>query len=583
VPSLTRLFNLSLSKCIFPQDWKKANVIPLFKKDDNTKPTNYRPVSLLSCISKIFEKAVFKHVYNFLRDHKLISLKQSGFIPGDSTVCQLTHLYHLLSKSLDEQKDIRIAFCDISKAFDRVWHKGLLSKLYRIGIQGELLSWFENYLTGRTQRVTIDGQESEWQNITAGVPQGSVLGPLLFLIYINDLTTVVQSDIRLFADDTILYMTVDDPVTTANALNTDLNNMLNWANQWLVKFSPSKTVSLNISKRKKKLPRPTLTMDNVPLREVDSHKHLGITLTKDLSWNEHLDNIAVSANKLLDVFNIFKYKLDRRSLEKLYFAYVRSKLEYASIVWDNCPQYLVLMLENVQLRAAKIISGATCRTSHALIYNELGWETLQVRRKNQRLTTMYKIEHNAAPDYLKESIPVSNAQPYELRNADDIPGVRTRTATFQNSFYPKTIREWNSLDPEIRQMPSVQSFKAKLKETKHKPPDWFYAGDRRWAIIHARLRLLCSSLNDHLYSQLHVVDSPECACGNQRETAKHFLLECPLFSIERDIMLQGLRALGFDSSCKNLLYGSLDYTKDVNCKAFLLIQEFICMSGRFVT
>ena len=190
VPSLTKLINLSLKTSKVPKDWKIANVIPLFKKGDKHERNNYRPVSLLSCVSKILEKIVFKHLYNYLHEHHLISPDQSGFQPGDSTVNQLSYLYHVLSKALDEKKEVFIVFCDISKAFDRVWHKGLIYKLQKIGISGTLLLWFINYLHDRHQSVVIRGQKSEEGVIKAGVPQGSVLGPLLFLIYINDITLV---------------------------------------------------------------------------------------------------------------------------------------------------------------------------------------------------------------------------------------------------------------------------------------------------------------------------------------------------------------------------------------------------------
>ena len=338
-------------------------------------------MSLLSCIGKLFERAVFKYVFNFLRDTNAISLKQSGFMPGDSTVYQLAHLYHIFSDAIDKQKCIRVVFCDISKAFDRVWHTGLLSKLSRVGITGELLKWFQNYLSNRQQRVVINGQASEWGDIMAGVPQGSVLGPLLFLVYINDLTFQVQSsEVRLFADDTVLYIIIDNPVDSADALNEDLQRLSSWAKEWIVKFSPPKTKSLLITKKRCNDPVPPLLLDGLAFEEVQSHKHLGVTISKDLNWREHIENVAINAGKCLDVLNALKYKLDRVTLERLYVAFIRSKLEYAAIVWDNCTQELSDLIENVHYRAGKIISGAIHRTSHEFVYHELGWDSLRERR-----------------------------------------------------------------------------------------------------------------------------------------------------------------------------------------------------------
>ena len=582
VPSLTRLLNLSLQTSTFPNVWKLANVIPIFKKNDKCLIDNYRPVSLLSCIGKLFERAVFKHVFNFLRDHNIITLKQSGFIPGDSTAYQLVHLYHLFTEALDNQKDIRIVFCDISKAFDRVWHQGLLFKLQKIGIKGSLLLWFKDYLNNRKQRVVINGQQSSWSNIKAGVPQGSVLGPLLFLIYINDITSVIQSEVRLFADDTILYVYVDNPTESADALNSDLANMSDWANQWLVKFSPPKTVTLNISKKKNKLPKPALVMDNTVLKEVHSHKHLGLTISNDLSWKEHIENITVSASQCLDVLNACKYKLDKETLERLYFTFVRSKLEYASIVWDNCSKSEKEILENVQLRAAKIVSGAINRTSRELIYRELGWDSLEERRKRQRLITMFKIKHDIAPVYLQSVIQIKDIR-YNLRNQGRIPPMKCRTAALHNSFYPQTINDWNNLDPLIRKSDDLETFKRLLvqKSSVKKVPEWFYSGKRYPSLIHGRLRMLCSLLKDHLFSHIHVIDSPQCPCGDPRETTKHFLLECPLFFNERQSMLQKLAELNFNPSIHNLLYGSSNNDVKTNIKAFKIIQGFIEDTGRF--
>ncbi len=203
--------------------------------------------------------------------------------------------------------------------------------------------------------------------------QGSVRGPLLFFIYINDITFATESsEIRLFADDTVLYLFVDNPIRNAQTLNRDLEKISSWASEWLVKFSPSKTKTMVITRKKKHEHFPPLKMSGTNLDEVKSHKHLGVTLAKNLCWDEHIEDIAVKANQCLDVLNALKYKLDRNTLKKLYFAFIRSKLEYANIVWDTCFNQISDLLESVQYRAAKIVSGAIHRTSHHVVYNELG-------------------------------------------------------------------------------------------------------------------------------------------------------------------------------------------------------------------
>ena len=224
-PSLTRLFKLSLSQSKFPIKWKKANVLPLHKKNEKDIMNNYRPISLLSCVGKALERIVFKYVFNYFRDNFLLLVYQSGFTPGDSTVHQLVQIYHMMCDALDKKKDIRLVFCDISKAFDRVWHDGLIHKLQCIGIQGPLLLWFKSYLHDRQQRVIVGGKHSSWGYIRAGVPQGSVLGPLLFLVFINDITSVVNCNIRLFADDTTIFVTVDDPQVAAETLTSNLETI----------------------------------------------------------------------------------------------------------------------------------------------------------------------------------------------------------------------------------------------------------------------------------------------------------------------------------------------------------------------
>ena len=234
---------------IVPSSYKEANVYPVPKTGDLSLVSNYRPISLLNSEDKVLERLVFKHLFNHLRDNNLLSSLQSGFLPGDSTVNQLTYLYNTFCQALDSGKEVRAVFCDISKAFDRVWHAGLLAKLKAAGVSGNIHAWFADYLSDRKQRVVLPGTVSDWTYIRAGVPQGSILGPLLFLLYINDIVNDIGSNIRLFADDTSLFIIVDDPVTAAGCINADLGRISNWASTWLVTFNPSKTETLLISRK----------------------------------------------------------------------------------------------------------------------------------------------------------------------------------------------------------------------------------------------------------------------------------------------------------------------------------------------
>ena len=264
-------FIQSLHTGIVPASYKEANVCPVPKKGDLSIVTNYRPISLLNSENKLFERLVFKHLYNHLHRNNLLTSLQSGFIPGDSTVNQLTYLYNTFCQALDVGKEVRIVFCDISKAFDRVWHAGLLLKLEAAGVTGEVLTWFKSYLSYRKQRVVLPGAVSDWLFLNAGVPQGSILGPLLFLLYINDIVLNIGSNIRLFADDTSLFIIVDEPVADAACINSDLGRITQWAATWLVTFNPVKTESMLISRKLNRNRHPPLFMLNQQISEVNAH------------------------------------------------------------------------------------------------------------------------------------------------------------------------------------------------------------------------------------------------------------------------------------------------------------------------
>ena len=219
---------------------------------------------------------------------------------------------------------MRAIVCDISKAFDRVWHKGLLYKLQRVGITGNLLQWFTDYLNNRKQRVVLPGIFSHWTDLKAGVPQDSILGPLLFLIYmyINNILRNINSSIRICADDTSLYIIFENPIQAATILNSDLSQILTWASNWLVTFNPSKTESLLFSRKIFEPLHPTLFMNQQDIITVDSHKTLGQTFTNNLSWHEHLNTIKTKAWHRINVMRKLKFQLNRKSLQIIYFSFI---------------------------------------------------------------------------------------------------------------------------------------------------------------------------------------------------------------------------------------------------------------------
>lgn len=498
---------------------------------------------------------------------------------GDSTTYQLLHTYHTFIEAVDSGKEVRVVFCDISKAFDRVWHRGLLYKLSRIGISGNLLQWFKSYLSNRRQRVVLNGVASDWASVLAGVPQGSILGPLLFLIYINDIVNGITSSIRLFADDTSLYIIVDNPITAAFILNADLDTISKWAADWLVDFNPAKTLTLLVTRKNQPVFHPPLEMNDILITETSNHKHLGITFSSSCTWSEHINNIVEKAWGRLNLLRSLKFKVNRKALEKMYMAYVRPLLEYSDSVWDNCSSESKKQLESVHNEAARIITGATKLCSIEKLLADLGWETLQDRRTKHKLVIFFKIINNLTPNYLAELLPplVQERTVYNLRNANNIQSLHANTNLFFNSFFPSTIRAWNNLPDETREASTVAAFKYHLNRNRSAPPKYFNAGSRIGQILHARLRMECSSLNSDLYRK-NIVNSPSCSCGGF-ESAYHFFYTCPRYTDVRDRYLSEVLTT---HNIHDLLHGKQDASTNENETLFLKVQEFTIRSKRFI-
>ena len=502
-------------------------------------------------------------------------------MPGDSTVNQLVYLYNMFLKALNEKKDVRIVFCDQSKAFDKVWHDGLLYKMKTFGIEGALHDWFVNYLQNRRQRVAIKNGLSPWCNIKAGVPQGSILGPLLFLIHINDIINNIQSHIKLFADDTSLYVVIDkNEQTCIQQLNRDLDTINNWAKRWLVTFNPDKSESLHITLKPNQIASP-IYLDHQELNLVTSHKHLGLTFNNSLTWNDHVDGIFTAANKKVTLLTKLKHILDRKTLQTMYCSFVRPSMEYASVIWNNCNDCDSDRLESVQRRAARVITGGIVRTSTDLLYEEVGLESLKNRRERSMLLFFHKVMYNNCPAYLECLRPANSRDRHNrnLRSSNKLDPPKSRIVRHESSLFPKAIAMWNNLPQDIQDIADHKSFKSQLEKNVPQCNDLFLIGERKINIILARLRMKCSNLNGHLF-QLKIIENSSCRCGYFFEDSVHYFFVCPLYVQERNILHNFVAPLG-PFNLKTLLYGNSDLSKTDNLSIMQEVIRYIKTTKRF--
>ena len=406
-PILQIIFQKSIDSGKVPSDWKKANVSPIFKKGERHKPSNYRPVSLTCICSKLLEHIVTKHLLNHLEHHHILYDLQHGFRSKRSTETQLISFTQDVMKTLKAGNQTDVIIMDFAKAFDKVSHWRLVIKLRNYGITGSLNKWVEDFLHQRSQRVVCHGEHSEWAPVLSGVPQGSVIGPLLFLIYINDLPEDLRARVRLFADDTIVYMTISNP-SDAASLQQDLNKLASWETKWQMKFHPDKCSVLRISRKETPQIHNYELYGHILDSETDS-KYLGVTINSKLCWNNHIDNICNKANSSLG-FLRRNLQISQQSIKaNAYTTLVRPQLEYAAAVWDPYTKEKTSQIEQVQRRAARYVCNDYYSREEGCVsamIDQLGWRSLEQRRADIRLVFFYKCFHDlVAVDLSKDLIP----------------------------------------------------------------------------------------------------------------------------------------------------------------------------------
>jgi hypothetical protein len=312
--------------------------------------------------------------------------------------------------------------------------------------------------------------------------------------------------------------------------------------------------------------------------ETDHHKHLGLTLQNGGEWQLHIRTIIEKTSKMTNFLRSLKYRLSRKSLEKIYCSFILPVFDYADIIWDNCTLYLSEQLENIQLDALRTICGAVRGTSHKSLYNETGFIPLIERRKRHKLCMMYRLCNGLSPRYLSIQLPrtVSQTNRYSLRNAEQFQSYKCRTKLYSESFFPSTVNLWNNLPIYTKKSTSISSFKNRLKVRDSIVPAYFYDGERKQQILHCRLRLGISDLNGHKFKRF-IEENPHCACGHHIEDSEHFLLFCPLYKRERQTYL----AIPNQLNINNLLFGDPNLTLQENSQLFEAVQHFIAESKRF--
>ena len=453
---LARVFNLSLKEGVVPFEWKEANIIPLFKKGSRNKSENYRPVSLTSVICKLLERLIKDHMVDFLVKHKLLNSSQHGFLKARSCLTNMLCFLEEITKWIDVGSPVDIIYLDFQKAFDKVPHQRLLLKLKAHGIGDSITDWIEQWLTDRRQRVVVDGEVSNWKSVLSGVPQGSVLGPILFLIYINDLDDSITSNVLKFADDTKLFRKVNTDGDKQH-LQNDLDRLVKWSEKWQMLFNFGKCKCLHTGHRNLNV---NYRMGDTVLGTTVKEKDLGVTISADMKVSEQCGIAASKGNQILGLIRRNITYKGKKLIIPLYKAIVRPHLEYCIQAWRPYRKKDIDTLERIQRRATKMIPELR-DLSYEERLKECGLTTLETRRLRGDQIEVFKIlngyeniDRNMFFSLKKDS----RTRGHEVKLVKD----QCRLDIRKHSFSQRTINEWNKLSTDCVTASSVNMFKNKV-------------------------------------------------------------------------------------------------------------------------
>ena len=463
VKPLELIFKKSLETAEIPNDWKKANVSVIFKKGSRKEPGNYRPVSLTCHIGKILEKIIKEDMMKYLEENNLFFDSQHGFRNKKSCLTNLLEFVKFVTHKIDEGKPVDVVYLDFQKAFDKVPHERLLIKLEALGVKGMVLNWVREWLKDRIQRVVINGEESSWIKVTSGVPQGSVLGPILFLVFINDLDSNILSMILKFADDAKIVQEVQN-VEGRNKLREDLARLFNWSEVWQMNFNLEKCKIMHIGNKNNLFDE--YAIGGHILERVEEEKDLGVLINDKFKVDKHCAMVAKKANQVLGLIHRTITCKNKKIITQLYKSLVRPHLDYCSPVWRPYLQKDINLIEKVQKRATRMVEGFR-GVDYFSRLKSMRLTTLETRRLRADLIEVFKIVNGfegLREEQFFERKQVEEGACGTRRNSHALYKKRFRLDVAKFSFSNRIINEWNRLPNKVIESRNVNAFKGKLDD-----------------------------------------------------------------------------------------------------------------------
>ena len=469
-PILLHIFNLSVSTGEFPDSLKIAKVTPIYKSGDQSEIGNYRPISVLSGFSKILERIMYNRLYKHLMNQNILYKKQFGFLKNHSTEHAILELVSRITDSFEKNMFTLGVFIDLSKAFDTVDHNILISKLENYGIQETNLKWFKDYLTNRKQCIIYDGTKTKSNLVTCGVPQGSILGPLLFLIYINDLhKTSSLMEFILFADDTNIFYSDTNIERLFQRVNDELDRINEWFIANKLSLNIKKTKYILFSKRSKideiPLRLPSLKLNEIDIERVNDINFLGVILDQTLNWKRHIETVENKISKNIGILFKAKPFLELKQLKQLYFSFINCYLDYCNIAWGSTSKTSLKKLFSKQKHALRIIFGQHRQTSVQHRFQEIGALNIYQLNMFKISTFMFKVRNKLNPTLFETQFhPIQHKYPTRYScNGYQHP----KTILKCNNFSIRTRGPlvWNTfLTQNLKSQKALSSFRVLLKQ-----------------------------------------------------------------------------------------------------------------------